>query len=461
MTRRTRTILFFLFIFIFLTSTPLVILYASGYKINLTWPLKINTAIQKTGALHIDSKPSGATIYINNVVKQKFFNKYFSLDNKGIIKTQAKIKNIVPGEYNVKLNLEGYWPWQKKLKVEPGQTTFAENIILFKNELPLLIKNSSLLGTSLSPNKKYLGLISDKLYILNTENDEIIASFDISSELLSSKQKEKIKWSSDNDFIIFGNKIFNITNPENTFALTQELGNSIFNIHWDTKNNNIIYFQIENSLYKYNLSNEKTENIIKNEIINDYFIKDDNVVYISELNNNQKLKVFSIHNKKIISELELPFSYYYKFLNFENKLVNLYNEKHEILYLIDPFTSINPLREIINNIKYSKWINDDKLFYANNFEIWILDLKSNNKTLITRISESINGIIWHSSNNYIIYGTDKNINIIELDNREKRNITEIINLDNINHINIDKNNNALYFNASIGNQEGLYKMNIQ
>ncbi len=461
MSYKTRTILFIIFITLFLISTPLVLLYATGYKINLTWPLKINTAIQKTGAFHIDSRPAGAFLFINDKVEQKFINKYLLFNNEGLIRTPAKIKNLTPGEHDIRLELDGYWPWQKKLNIEPGQTTFAENIILFKKELPLLLKNTPLLGVKISPNNKYLGLISDNLYILDAENEVTIASFDISEELLSSKQKQEIEWSPNSQEIIFGNKIFDIINENKLLELTQIVGTDIFNIQWSQKDDSNVYFQNKNSLNKYNIINKKQEIIIKADKIIDYFTKDDNLIFITETNNTQKLKIYSLLDKKIISELELPFSNYYKFINHNNKFVNLYNEKHEILYLIDPFTSINPLREIVNNLKYSYWINEDKLFYANNFEIWILDLASNQKKLITRISYPINGILWHSSNNYIIYGTSENINIIELDSREKRNITEIINLENINYINMDKNNEALYFNAKIGNQEGLYKMNIQ
>lgn len=108
-----------------------------------------------------------------------------------------------------------------------------------------------------------------------------------------------------------------------------------------------------------------------------------------------------------------------------------------------------------------QWINDNKLLYSNDFEIWLYDLNNHKKTILTRISEPITGIIWHPSNNYVIYSTDKSINIIELDEREKRNITELICLDKISSLNLSQKGDILYFMAKIGNQEGLYKLAIQ
>ena len=132
-----------------------------------------------------------------------------------------------------------------------------------------------------------------------------------------------------------------------------------------------------------------------------------------------------------------------------------------MLYLIDPLLEFNPLRETINNIKYTMWINDKKLLYANDFEVWLFDVNESKKTLLTRISRGINNILWHPSNNYVIFSTDKTINIIELDDREKRNIIELIKLENIKWLTLGEDGNILYFYAKIGNQEGLYKLAIQ
>ncbi len=161
------------------------------------------------------------------------------------------------------------------------------------------------------------------------------------------------------------------------------------------------------------------------------------------------------------SSINIPLSSCYDFINQEHDLLNLYDRRFKMLYLINPFQEYNPLKDAINNVLYTQWIDETKLLYANDLEIWIYDLGTSNKTLLTRISEGITGITWHPSDNYVIYSTEKSINILELDDRENRIITKLVNLDNIKWLNIQPKGEILYFFAQIGNQEGIYKLNIQ
>ncbi len=188
-------------------------------------------------------------------------------------------------------------------------------------------------------------------------------------------------------------------------------------------------------------------------------LKNDNLYLVKQNNQSTELEVWNFHNNDLLANINLPNSSYV-FLHPEHNLINLYDQKHQLLYLIDPLSNIKPLRETISNVKKTYWINNQQLLYASDFEIWILDLKNLNKTLLTRISKNIKDIIWHPSSYYVIYSTDNNINIIELDQREKYNITKLIELEFIKNLYLNKDGDVLYFYAKIGNQEGLYKLAI-
>ncbi|MFH1661554.1 MAG: PEGA domain-containing protein [Candidatus Falkowbacteria bacterium] len=344
MTLKIRRIIYMLFILAFFIITPIVIFYAAGYKINLK-----GAKIQKTGTFILDTKPDGAKIYIDSKPQQTFLKKYFA-NEKSFIKTPAKIKNLLPGEYNLKMELDGYFAWEKKLKIKEGQSTYAENIYLFKKNLPALIEENE-------KNEILKQLIDDNLATSTFEKDKKI-------------------------------------------------------------------YEIEKSI---NLTN---------------------------------LKITDSTSKKLIKSIELPGSNY-EFINRDHKFLNIFDKNHDILYLIDPFSSVySPLRETINNIKLSYWVDDEKLLYANDFEIWIFDLKNNKKILLTRISEPIEKIIWHPGDNYVIYNAGNSIKIIELDEREKRNIIELIKLNKISSLYLNKKGDTLYFNAIINKQEGFYKLEI-
>ena len=85
-----------IFILLFLIIAPAIILYAAGFKLS-----KNGLAIQKTGMFIIDSNPRGAKIFINGQVQKKFINILFNKNR--FITTPAKIKNLLPGEYDLSL----------------------------------------------------------------------------------------------------------------------------------------------------------------------------------------------------------------------------------------------------------------------------------------------------------------------------------------------------------------------
>ena len=127
---------------------------------------------------------------------------------------------------------------------------------------------------------------------------------------------------------------------------------------------------------------------------------------------------------------------------------------------MDPLDYFGPLKETINNITESFWVNDNKLIYHNDFEIWIYERNNFKKTILTRISDKINTVLWHPSNNYIIYSTNESLFTIELDDREKHNTNHLIRLNNINFLNINNSGDTLYFYSELGKQVGLFKLAI-
>ncbi len=440
----------------FIVIAPLISFYAAGYKIKLSWPMDIKQILQKTGMFIFDTKPSGAKIYINNKQRQQFLTKYFSGKNGSFIKTPAKIKNILPGEYDVKLELEGFWPWQKKLSIYPGQTTIVENIYLFKKDLPMRINEAAIQNFFISLDKKFLLLEDDKKIIdLNNEN-KIIEPPDIIDKI------QTVKWSPDNKKIVINTTIFyiNDNNINSYISLDKLIGKDIKNIKWN-ENSNEIFYQDNNSINSFDLNSRHSKTMLDNEACYEYLIKDNYIFLVSNSDKSTELKIFSSKTKELIRKIDLPFSLEYKFINSGHQTLNLIDAKHNIIYLIEPLAKINPIKDVINNIKYTQWIDNERLLYANDFEIWLYNFNNYKKTLLTRISQPINEIAWHPSNNYVIYSTDKNINIIELDEREKRNITKIISLDKISSLFLNKKGDILYFMAKIGNQTGLYKLAIQ
>jgi len=454
---KQRRILYIFFVLIFLISTPLISLYATGYKISNGFK------IEKTGALIIDTKPQGAKIFLNGKIQKKFLKNIFK-KNKDFLKSPVKIKGLKPGEYDIKLELSGYYPWEKKLNIYPGQSTYIEDVNLFKNELPIIISNGKYSDFLISPKSDNIIAFDEKNIKLIKENGFKIENFILASSTLENKNfsLKNSSFSPDKENIIISEFIFNEDRWNNPFSLKKIIGNNIKKIEW--MNNDTVCYQKENSLYSFNISSEINKNILTTQEIDDYFIKD-NFLYLIENNKNSShLNIWDLKNEKYIRKINLPKSKY-KFISKNNELVNLYDYQYHNLYLIDPFSEFKPLRETINNISEDIiWVNKNKLLYHNDFEIWIMDFNNGNsvnKTLITRISDKIKKVFWHPSDNYIFYVIKDKIKSIELDKRNNYNINKIIQLKNIKNIIFNSKGDIIFFYAQIANQEGIYKLYIQ
>ncbi len=117
MTLRTRLGILITFCLIFLVTAPLVILYTAGYR----WNNK-KQRIEKVGLLFLRSKPADAAIFLNAKLRRE--------------RTPTRIRNLIPGNYEVRMEKNGHLPWSKQLPVESELTTFAEGVFLFPETQP-------------------------------------------------------------------------------------------------------------------------------------------------------------------------------------------------------------------------------------------------------------------------------------------------------------------------------------
>lgn len=444
MTLKVRRLLSLIFILLFLAITPAIMLYAAGYKLG-----RNGFPIERTGMFIIDSEPEGAKIFLDGKARESWINNLFN--KKEILTTPAKIKNLLPGEYDLSLELDGYHGWQKKLTINPGASTFAENIFLFKNDLPTEIMPGEIKAISLSPDKNQaLILTADKLRLVNLadESEKIINQ--------SALKGKVVAWSKAQDKLVIDNWLYNANDLKTEIDLAKLTPGS-FNYKWS---DNILYYQDKNSIYRLNHANEP-EKIIGNKKFSDFLVKGDYLYLAGGAGQPGGLEIVELASARPFNNIALPLEANYAFINQEQPLINLYDNNREILYLVDPLNAFSPVVETINNLTVAAWVDGNNLVYANDFEIWRYDLETRKKTLTTRISDVISGVAMHPNKNHIIYSTERTINAVELDEREKRNITELVKFDAINTMILSSAGDTLYFSGRTGNLEGLYKFLIQ
>ena len=381
MTLRVRRIIYSIFIFIFLIITPVIILYAAGYRYNFQ-----KHKIQKTGVLILKSKPEGAKIFLNDKLKKTT--------------TPARIANLLPGDYSIKIEKDDFYSWQKKLPVESGLTTFAEDVTLFKKSLPAQIVDGNIDIFSVSPNEQKL------IYIQNQEmgNELWLLDFKTSKKSLLYRLSDKnnqiltAEWSKD------GQKILMI-------IADNKLKNKKYIVLDSRTEEASVYSNLDDFYFEFKAIKNKIIDITS---LDDAVLVDSPPAFITILNKkNRDLKVTQSDSGNIVFETEADIA---------------------------------------------SWSEDgEKLLYLKNFEIWIYDFSSEKDFLITRYSKEIKNALW-INNNYILALFDNTLKIIELDEREQRNVTDFLTLERIHNFNIDTKNQKIYFIGAIANKKGVFEL---
>ena len=112
------------FVLLYLVLCPFTILYSLGYVLKPGF----EHGIVKTGLISLATTPANASIYIGNRRYTK--------------RTPAILRDLLPGQYQIKLLLKGYRPWVATLSVAEERATVLEHILL----LPEQWKPTLLLG---------------------------------------------------------------------------------------------------------------------------------------------------------------------------------------------------------------------------------------------------------------------------------------------------------------------------
>lgn len=110
--QKIRAGLFYLSVCVFFVGLPFILSIALGYKFDSS-KLKFT----KTGLIVIKTQPAGAAVYFNDKVLNE--------------KTPVTINELLPGKYNIRIELASYYPWTEQIEVEAGRVSRFDKIILF------------------------------------------------------------------------------------------------------------------------------------------------------------------------------------------------------------------------------------------------------------------------------------------------------------------------------------------
>jgi hypothetical protein len=443
MNKKIKNALLLAFVILFIVITTVASLFASGYKFNLSWPLRFNRLLQKTGMLATDTQPVKATIYLNGKARKTDPWKIFGGE---YVMTPAKIKNLLPGEYDLRLEAEGYWPYSQKIWINSGQTTFIEDVNLFLDNLPVLISSSPFSRLSLSPNGRYLYSSATK-EIINLKTDE--------RRPTQASSSDEGAWL-DNSRLLIGGQIFNPADSEKDANYENTIGGNASNWCFDNASG-LIYYQSGQTISCLKTDNQTVSAIASGDDYLDYQPWGKKLFAIIRHGNQAELAAYGPDGIKEEQTFLLPANSQYSFTDGFTDNLSLYDQENKTAYLFNPEKiSASPI--IIRNAKDLEAFGNDSLIYTNGWEIYTLNLKTGKSDLITRLSSEISGLLWNDRKNYLILVDNSTIKVFDFKNRS---LTDLFRGDAVSSPVLDADNSYLYFWARIGNQEGLYKMRLQ
>ncbi len=145
----------------------------------------------------------------------------------------------------------------------------------------------------------------------------------------------------------------------------------------------------------------------------------------------------------------------------DQKIINLKTEKEVNITL-----GSEPDKDLLNganiiipkDIKYFTIINSEQILYANDLEIYLFNIKSGQKSIITRSSQVLNSLIFHPKG-FAIYSTSESIYLIDL--KDRSHITQLVKMKRLETPILSPKGDTLYFTALNGDGEGLYKLAIK
>lgn len=185
-----KQLLIYLAIFLFIVAgTALVILYGRGYRFGIGGG---RPGFSGTGLLVATSNPDGAEVFVNNHLT--------TATNNTI--------NLYPGDYEIKISKEGYFPWVKKIKIQKEVVSKAEALLLPTTPQLEAVTSTEVDSLAIDPTLTRIAYTvssqsakKNGIYVLDMTTKPILtlrsASNQIADDTTEAFSKAKLSWSPD------------------------------------------------------------------------------------------------------------------------------------------------------------------------------------------------------------------------------------------------------------------------
>ncbi|NTW27166.1 MAG: hypothetical protein HGA36_02480 [Candidatus Moranbacteria bacterium] len=439
-----KAIFFWTLVVLFWLTSATIIGYAFGYRFNFQ-----NGIFVYAGSISLKTTPQQVDVYIDGVIMpSKSFNR---------LNNSYHIGGIVPGNYLVEVKAPGYQAWSKKISVHSGISTEFWNITLAQNSYAREDYDSPGIGKFFISPRKNLAAFSQQIEnnflvkIFNPGTLEMGQVFIADDYKFTNDSKENIEWSPQAHRLIIpaiknegGEKNYFIVSADNTQDIVniRDLtgDNNLSHSRWDPKNKDVLFYMSNNNLYRFDLNDLTSKKLVAENIASYdlspkalfYFQLPEGIVYKTNFDATDFPTQITTSGPANMSDAS------YQIIVYDDDRVVFLNKSNDLFIYNLGEDGDTYFRELSSNATGSQFSDDGKkLLFWNDHEIsayfvrkWEVQPTRNENDLmsITKFSDQIGNVQWTRDYEHALFTNNNKIKLIELDNRDKRNMADILSL---------------------------------
>lgn len=435
-----KEIFFWTLVVLFWLTAATIIGYAFGYRFNFKSGIFVYA-----GSITLKTTPQQVDVYIDGLLMpSKSFNR---------LNNSYHIGGIVPGNYFLEVKSPGYKSWSKKISVHSGISTEFWNIMLAQDSYARDDYESAGIQKFFISPRKNLAAFSQQIEntfsvkIFNPGTLEMNEIFHATDYVFTNDSKENIEWSPQAHRIIIpaikeGEKNYYIVNIEDqeTVDIKELTGDSnLSHARWDPKNKDVLFYMSDNNLFRLDLndlSNKKltAENIASYDLSPKalfYFQLPEGIVYKTNFDATDTPAQMTTAGPADMEDNS------YQIIVYDDDRIVFLNKSGK-LYIYNVGELGNYFHQLPGNSLGSQFSDDGKkLLFWNDHEIstyfvrqWEEQPSRNEDEVlfVTKFSDTISNIQWTSDYEHVLFTNNKKIKLIELDNRDNRNMSDVLTL---------------------------------
>ncbi|HTK60564.1 MAG TPA: PEGA domain-containing protein [Candidatus Baltobacteraceae bacterium] len=445
MNPRARRILRRTFIAAFFIVAPAIILSTAGYRYNFS-----RQRFERTGVMLVETRPEGASVALNGEPQKP--------------ETPARLQKLSPGPYAVRVEKPGYRAWEKTVTVQSRETTFLNEISLFRETAPTMLAEAGRTsGETFSYDARYAAAFTttrsgSELAIVDLRNGSETHPYRTSAEASALR----LSWSRDGRRLLIRREgrvpehlVWDADDPAGVRDLTDDAGFPISAAFW-AQDDDRLYVASDGVLYEMNTDLALASPVGPAPAAPVVAGGD---VYGIKPGEPATLVKHRLREQAYETVAELPSDDFVPLAGRGRKIAYV-STVGERLFVIDPDSGRSEAFE--GRGRGGAWSADgNRLLYWNDLEVRLYDAAGGGDALITRLSGPIRQAAWHRPEWNALYASGDELFAIELADRFGRVTVPLGRFEELGAFVSSRNGDELYAFGTIDGRHGLWRLRLR